>query len=60
MNAIEFREVLVGFVAIVMSITIHEFGHALVADRLGDPTPRKYGRVSLNPFVIMKAEPVAL
>ncbi|MGB0646404.1 MAG: site-2 protease family protein [Bradymonadia bacterium] len=58
MDAIEFREVLVAFVAIVVSITIHEFGHAVVADRLGDPTPRQYGRVSLNPLVIMKAEPI--
>ena len=58
MSTIELREVLVAFVAIVVSITIHEFGHAVVADRLGDPTPRRYGRVSLNPLVIMKAEPI--
>lgn len=30
-------------------LTIHEFSHALVADRLGDRTPRRAGRLSLNP-----------
>ena len=34
---------------IMTAITIHEFAHAWVADRLGDPTPRHQGRVSLNP-----------
>lgn len=33
-----------------MGITIHEYCHALVADRLGDPTPRSQGRLSLNPL----------
>lgn len=35
--------------ALVMSLTFHEFAHAAVADRLGDPTPRRFGRVTLNP-----------
>lgn len=34
---------------ILMSLTIHEFAHAFVADRLGDPTPRYQGRITLNP-----------
>ena len=29
---------------------VHEFGHAYVADRLGDPLPRQQGRVTLNPL----------
>jgi Zn-dependent protease len=33
-----------------MSIVIHELAHAVVADALGDPTPRLQGRISLNPF----------
>jgi Zn-dependent protease len=33
----------------VCSIALHEFGHAKVADMLGDPTPRQAGRVTLNP-----------
>lgn len=28
----------------------HEFAHAYVADKLGDPTPRRDGRLTLNPF----------
>lgn len=35
---------------LLVAITIHEFAHALAADRLGDPTPRLQGRLSLNPL----------
>ena len=38
-------------VALLLAITIHEFSHAYVADRLGDPTPHLQGRLSLNPRV---------
>lgn len=34
---------------LILSITLHEFGHAFAGDRLGDPTPRSQGRVSLMP-----------
>jgi Zn-dependent protease len=37
--------------AVVVAATVHEFAHALVADRLGDPTARNLGRLSLNPLV---------
>jgi Zn-dependent protease len=36
-------------VGLVISITIHEFAHAFVADKLGDPTPRYQDRVTLDP-----------
>ncbi len=36
-------------IAILVAMDVHEFSHALVADRLGDPTPRAAGRLSLNP-----------
>ncbi|MBI4033108.1 MAG: site-2 protease family protein [Candidatus Blackburnbacteria bacterium] len=36
--------------ALLVAITIHEFSHALLADRLGDPTPRVQGRLTLNPL----------
>lgn len=36
--------------ALVIAITIHEFAHAYAADRLGDPTPRSQGRLTLNPL----------
>lgn len=35
---------------IIISLTIHEFSHAWVADLLGDPTPRYSGRLTLNPI----------
>jgi Zn-dependent protease len=37
-------------IALVLSICVHEFGHAYVADKLGDPLPRSQGRVTLNPI----------
>lgn len=37
--------------AFVVAITIHEAAHAWMADRLGDPTARLMGRLSLNPIV---------
>jgi Zn-dependent protease len=37
-------------VALVLSVCVHEFGHAFVADRLGDRLPRAQGRVTLNPL----------
>lgn len=37
-------------IALLVAITIHEFSHAFMADRLGDPTPRLMGRVTLNPL----------
>ena len=37
-------------IALVIAITIHEFSHAWAAERLGDPTPRLMGRLTLNPL----------
>jgi len=36
---------------LLISLTIHEAAHAWTADKLGDPTARALGRVSLNPLV---------
>jgi Zn-dependent protease len=36
--------------AFVVSIAVHEFGHAFVADRLGDRIPRLQGRLTLSPM----------
>jgi Zn-dependent protease len=41
----------IGFGVLLVSLTIHEAAHAWTADRLGDPTARVLGRVSLNPLV---------
>ncbi len=35
---------------VLIAITFHEFAHAKVADMLGDDTPRREGRISLNPL----------
>ncbi|NCN82371.1 MAG: site-2 protease family protein [Candidatus Pacebacteria bacterium] len=35
---------------LVVSLTVHEFAHAWSADKLGDPTPRHQGRLTLNPL----------
>jgi Zn-dependent protease len=50
------RTAIVMLIAFVLSIAVHEFGHAFVADRLGDSTPRYQGRVTLNP--IAHADPI--
>lgn len=35
---------------IISSTTVHEFGHAWMATKLGDPGPREQGRLTLSPF----------
>lgn len=35
---------------IVIGLAFHEFAHAFTADRLGDPTPRSQGRLTLSPL----------
>lgn len=37
--------------AILIAFTFHEYAHAIIADRLGDKTPRFQGRLTLNPIV---------
>lgn len=37
--------------AILIGFTFHEYAHAVVADKLGDKTPKFQGRLTLNPFV---------
>ena len=44
------RFAVVQLVVLILSIAVHEFGHAFVADRLGDDLPRHQGRVTLNPL----------
>jgi len=39
------------FIVLLLSLSIHESAHAWTADALGDPTARYLGRVSLNPLV---------
>lgn len=47
----EFFAYVVASLAIIMLILpLHEFAHAFASDKLGDPTARYMGRLSLNPF----------
>jgi Zn-dependent protease len=48
---INFAQIFIAFSVLVFSLTVHESAHAWAADRLGDPTARLLGRVSLNPAV---------
>ena len=36
--------------AVLIAISMHEFAHGFVSYKLGDPTPKMDGRLSLNPF----------
>lgn len=40
----------VWILAILLSLAVHEYAHAKYADWAGDPTPRRQGRVTLNPL----------
>jgi Zn-dependent protease len=48
---IDFTQLLAGFVVLIASLSVHEAAHAWSADRLGDETARRLGRLSLNPAV---------
>jgi Zn-dependent protease len=62
---------LIYILSLILAITIHEFSHGLIADYLGDPTPRIMKRLTLNPlahldplgiilpiFLIMSGSPI--
>lgn len=42
---------IIQFVVLLLSLSVHESAHAWTSDRLGDPTARYLGRISLNPWV---------
>jgi Zn-dependent protease len=48
---IDLIQLFIGFLVLLCSLTVHEAAHAWAADRLGDPTARALGRLSLNPAV---------
>ena len=56
MLSIDISQVFIAFGVLLFSLTVHEMAHAWTADRLGDPTARLLGRVSLNPIV--HADPI--
>lgn len=38
------------FIAVILSLSVHEYAHAWMADYLGDSTAKQYGRLTLNPL----------
>ena len=44
------ESILLSLLGLIAAITVHEFSHAFVADKLGDPTPNRQGRLTLNPL----------
>jgi Zn-dependent protease len=44
-------DIIFWLIAFTIAITVHEASHAWMADKLGDPTARLMGRLSLNPLV---------
>jgi Zn-dependent protease len=45
------RKLVLTLVTMILSLSVHEAAHAFAAWRLGDPTARKAGRLTLNPLV---------
>ena len=52
----QIRFILMAVFVLVISVALHEFGHASMAHRLGDDTPKRQGRVTLNPLA--HADPI--
>ena len=46
----QMRSILYVAPVVLLAITCHEYAHGWMSDRLGDPTPRAAGRMSLNPL----------
>jgi len=50
MDSTTVSRLLISALPILVAITFHEVAHGLVAHRLGDPTAKFVGRLTLNPF----------
>jgi Zn-dependent protease len=48
---LDLQYILAAFLVLISSLTFHEAAHAWTANKLGDPTARMLGRLSLNPAV---------
>jgi Zn-dependent protease len=51
LQGVDVTGILLQFMVLVLSLSVHEAAHAWSADKLGDPTARRLGRVSFNPAV---------
>ncbi|TDT61916.1 site-2 protease family protein [Fonticella tunisiensis] len=46
----DFASFILRGIAVIISLSIHEYSHALVSYMQGDKTPQYYGRLTLNPL----------
>jgi Zn-dependent protease len=44
------KQLVLYLVTMLLSLSVHEFAHAFVANSLGDDTPRRQGRLTLSPL----------
>ena len=51
MPGLDVSQLVIVFVVLLFSLTVHESAHAWSAARFGDPTAQRLGRISLNPAV---------
>jgi Zn-dependent protease len=56
MDTHKIQLILISVLVLVASVAFHEFGHAFMAHLLGDDTPKRQGRVTLNPLA--HADPI--
>jgi Zn-dependent protease len=56
LGAADLRRVGIFVICLVLAICVHEFSHAFFAHKLGDRTPERQGRLTLNP--IAHADPI--
>lgn len=49
LNLVTLIELAIFLSALLIAICVHEFAHALASEKLGDPTARQLGRLTLNP-----------
>lgn len=57
---IDIAQVVVHLFVVIMSVSIHEFGHAWMAFKLGDDTAAREGRLTINPLPLMQAYPTSM
>lgn len=53
---LDIPRILMQMAVLLFSLSLHEFGHAWAADRLGDPTAKMLGRLTINP--VAHADPI--
>jgi Zn-dependent protease len=49
-NGIDIATIIARVITLLIAFTIHELAHAVTANYLGDLTPKRMGRISLNPI----------